>query len=62
MLTNDHRTVYFYNFNILNSVYAPYVRVGGESWLVNWANLRMIRLRRELSVRLRTCFISQMRC
>lgn len=33
-----------------------------ESRLVNWANLRMIRLRRELSVLVRACFIFQMRC
>lgn len=62
MLTIGHRTVYFYNFDTLNRVYALYVRVGGESRLVNWANLRMIRLRRELSVRVRACFIFQMRC
>lgn len=59
MFTNGHRTVYFYNFDIFNSVYALYVRVGGESRLVNWANPRMIR---ELSVRVRACFIFQMRC
>lgn len=52
----------FTTLTTLNSVYALYVRVRGESRLVNWANLRMIRLRRELSVRVRACFIFQMRC
>lgn len=33
-----------------------------ESRLVNWANLRMIRQRRELSVLVRACFNFQMRC
>lgn len=45
------------------------VRLGNErereretGRLVNWANLRMIRLRGELSVLVRACFIFQMRC